>query len=158
MRYILLISFLVMGRASVGQTVVPQRINYQAVARNAAGMALVNQSLSVKMEILEEDQQTILYAETHAVTTNAFGLFTLAIGGGTALQGSFSHIAWGKGGKFIRTSADLSGGANYQLMGTSQLLSVPYALFALKADSAQLADDYTRRALKRQATLQYLKY
>ena len=71
-----------------------------------------------------------MYAERHAVTTNQFGLFTLSIGGGSVLSGTFSTINWGSGNKYIRTSVDLAGGTTYVLMGMSQLLSVPYALYS----------------------------
>lgn len=140
-----------------GQSTVPQKVNYQAVARNAAGVPLQNQQIAIKAEILDADQSTILYGEAHTTVTNAFGLFTLSIGGGTVLQGSFPQIDWGKGNRYIRTSADLAGGTNFQLMGTSQLLSVPYALHALRADSVKTPDPAVQKTWKRIATYQYLK-
>ena len=119
------------------QNAVPQKLNYQAVARNAAGTTIANQSIKVKAEILDDNQTTVLYAETHSVITNPFGLFTLQVGGGTVVTGNFSTINWGGGNKFISTSVDLTGGTNFQLMGTSQLLSVPYALYALKSEATE---------------------
>jgi hypothetical protein len=111
----------------------PQKLNYQAVARNSSGVTLNNQTIGVKAEIV--NQNNVLYAERHLVTTNQFGLFTLQVGGGTVISGgSFKNINWGAvvdtQGIFIRTSIDLTGGSNYVLMGQSQLLSVPYALYA----------------------------
>ena len=119
------------------QNAVPQKLNYQAVARNAAGTTIANQSIKVKAEILDADQTTVLYAETHSVITNPFGLFTLQVGGGTVLSGNFSTIDWGDGNKFISTSVDLTGGTIFKLMGTSQLLSVPYSLYSQKAKYAE---------------------
>lgn len=110
----------------------PQKMSYQAVARNSSGVTLNNQTIRVKAEIVDADLTTVLYAETHSTTTNQFGLFTLQIGTGTILSGTFSTINWGVGDKYIRTSADLTGGTNYQLLGTSQLLTVPYAFYAEK--------------------------
>lgn len=110
----------------------PQKMSYQAVARNSSGVTLNNQSIRVKADILDADLTTVLYAETHTTTTNQFGLFTLQIGTGTVVSGTFANINWGVGDKFIRTSADLTGGTNYQLLGTSQLLTVPYAFYAEK--------------------------
>lgn len=124
--------FMIVLFASAQNT--PQKLSYQAVARNTAGVTINNQSVGVKAEIVDADQTTVLYAETHTATTNQFGLFTLQIGGGTVSSGTFSSINWGSGNKFIRTSVDLTGGTNYQLMGMSQLLSVPYALYAAKTN------------------------
>ncbi len=112
------------------QTTPPQKLNYQAVARNAAGTTIANQNIGVKIEVLDADQTTVVYAETHTVTTNQFGLFTLQIGGGTTTLGSFAGINWGSGNKYQKTSVDLTGGKNYQLMGITQFMSVPYALYA----------------------------
>lgn len=110
----------------------PQKMSYQAVARNSSGVTLNNQNIRVKAEIVDADLTTVLYAETHSTTTNQFGLFTLQIGTGSILSGTFFSINWGVGDKYIRTSADLTGGTNYQLLGTSQLLTVPYAFYAEK--------------------------
>jgi hypothetical protein len=71
-----------------------------------------------------------VYTELHIKTTNAFGLVDLEIGRGTAPTGSFSAINWGTNMYFLKVDMDPAGGATYQLMGTSQLLSVPYALYA----------------------------
>ncbi len=110
----------------------PQKMNYQAVARNSAGVTLANQTIAVKAEIIDANLTTVLYAETHSTTTNQFGLFTLQVGAGSVVSGTFATINWGVGDKYIRTSVDLTGGTNYQLMGMSQLLSVPYAFYAEK--------------------------
>lgn len=133
MKRILSITFCAISFFALAQNT-PQKLSYQAVARNTAGVTINNQLIGVKAEIVDADQTTALYVETHSVTTNQFGLFTLQIGGGTVSSGTFSTINWGGGNKFIRTSVDLTGGTNYQLMGMSQLLSVPYALYAAKTN------------------------
>src|SRR5262249_35855766 len=73
---------------------------------------------------------TPVYQEHHTIVTNQFGLFSLSIGGGTVDAGTFSQINWGSGPKFLEVGLELSGSAVYVAMGTSQLLSVPYALYA----------------------------
>jgi hypothetical protein len=110
----------------------PQGLNYQGVARNNAGVELPNQNIGIQLSILDGAATgTVLYTETHALLTDANGLFTLVIGFGTPTTGTFSAVNWAVGGsKWLKVSMDAAGGSNYQLMGTSQLLSVPYALFA----------------------------
>jgi hypothetical protein len=138
MKKFILIVFLFISVYSNGQSV-PQRLNYQAVARNSSGNILSNQALSIKIDILDTDLVTELYSERHVLTTNQFGLFTLLIGNGAVLSGQFSSIAWGSGSKHLRTSIDLTSGTNYQVMGITQLVSVPYALYSWKADSLKNA-------------------
>ncbi len=134
MRLLLYISLwlLLAGQALYAQA--PQGINYQAVARNAAGAVLPNQAVAVRFYITTTNTTAnILYIEEHAATTNAFGLFTLVLGGGAPLQGTFGAIDWAAGPLFLRVDLDANGGNNYLPMGTTQLLSVPYALYAGKA-------------------------
>lgn len=109
----------------------PQKFNYQGVARDGSGTPLGNQSIAVKISILDGSATgTSLYVETHSVTTNQFGLYNLAIGGGTAQSGNMSGVGWGSGDKYIRVELDPTGGSNYVNLGATQLLSVPYALYA----------------------------
>ena len=111
----------------------PQQFNYQAVARNAAGNILANQNIAVKLSIRDASATgTIQYSETRAVTTNQFGLFTISIGSGgtTAATGSMSAVTWASGNKYLQVELDPAGGSSFLNMGTSQLLSVPYALYA----------------------------
>lgn len=108
----------------------PEKFNYQAVARDAAGELISNQTVSLQVSILDGSSTgTVEYTETHQASTNAYGLFTLEIGTGTSSD-NFSDITWGDGDKFLQVEMDASGGSNYMMMGTSQLLSVPYALYA----------------------------
>jgi len=110
------------------------RLNYQAVVRNASGAILASQSIGMRISILKGTATgTVVYSETHARTTNAQGLVNLEIGGGAAVSGNFSTILWSQGPYFIKTETDAAGGSNYQLTATTQLLSVPYSLYAQSA-------------------------
>jgi trimeric autotransporter adhesin len=115
----------------------PQKISYQAVARNNSGSFIPNQNIGVKFIIYQGSiGGTISYAETHAVTTNSFGLFFAVIGGGSPTQGNFSTILWGTGTYFVETLIDPAGGTSYSTIGAQQLVSVPYALYAEKAGNS----------------------
>ncbi|MBE7442682.1 MAG: hypothetical protein HS119_09545 [Flavobacteriales bacterium] len=103
----------------------PEKVNYQAVARNLAGAPLINQTINVKYEIRQGSTTgVVVYAENHVLTTNQFGLFTAEIGGGTVITGSFPGIAWGTSPFYLFVEVD------GDPMGVTQLLSVPYALYA----------------------------
>lgn len=109
----------------------PQLLNYQAVARNNAGQVIANTAVTVRLTIHDGSSGgNIAYQEKASVTTNAFGLFTTQIGGGTQLQGNFSTINWGSGSKYLQVELDPNGGISFTDMGTCQLVSVPYALYA----------------------------
>ncbi|MCB2220759.1 MAG: tail fiber domain-containing protein [Bacteroidetes bacterium] len=109
----------------------PQAFKYQAVARDNAGNSLSNQLVSFRMSVLQGSATgTSVYTETHQTTTNGFGLANLEIGNGSAVSGSFGSIDWSTGIYFLKIEMDPSGGSSYQLMGSSQLLSVPYALYS----------------------------
>lgn len=110
---------------------VPEKINYQAVARSAAGNILANTPISVRISINSGSPGgTNVYKEVHSATTNQFGLFTLQIGGGAASVGTFNSIDWSTGSFFVETEIDPAGGSSFTSVGTTQLMSVPYALFA----------------------------
>ena len=109
----------------------PQKFNYQGVARNSLGNVIPDQNIGVKVTIHHSSPSGIaVMEETHAVTTNAFGLFNLVIGDGTPAFADMSAISWAGGVYYIEIGLDATGGTSYQSMGTSQLLSVPYALYA----------------------------
>ncbi len=113
-----------------------EQIKYQAVARDNGGNVLSNQLVSFRISILQTNSTgTSVYSETHQLTTNEFGLANLNIGNGAIVSGDFSLIAWSADLHFLKVEMDPAGGSAYQLMGTSQLLSVPYALHAKTADS-----------------------
>ncbi|MCX6351360.1 MAG: hypothetical protein NTX03_05825 [Bacteroidetes bacterium] len=130
---IILLSFLTLNSFSQA----PKSINYQAVARDNAGKVLANKTVSLRLSILDSTATgTAVYIETHSATTNAFGLFTLGIGNGSVVSGTFSNINWGGSNKFLKTEMDATGGTSYSVLGTSQFLSVPYALYAEKSGSS----------------------
>ncbi|MDG1260164.1 MAG: hypothetical protein P8H59_01275 [Flavobacteriales bacterium] len=125
----------------------PQAISYQAVARTMEGNALSNASLIVKMGIVATTiDGNLMWEEEHAVVTDDFGLFTLSIGTGTStgngLSPSFELINWGATSYFL--SVEIDEGTGFELLGISQLLSVPYALYAENADPTdELIQDFT---------------
>jgi hypothetical protein len=101
----------------------PQKFSYQSVIRNAVNQLVANQSVSIKISILQGTATgNAVYAETHSPVTNANGLATLEIGGGTALSGNFTNINWANGPYFVKTETDVNGGSNYTITNTSQLL------------------------------------
>jgi hypothetical protein len=132
---IILTMLFFLGISMVAQT--PQAFKYQAVARDASGNVLVNKSVSFKISILSGSiSGIVVYSETHpGKTTNAYGLVDLEIGKGTVVSGTFSSIGWGNNTFFVKVEMDPAGGIAYQSMGTSQLLSVPYALQAKSVES-----------------------
>lgn len=109
----------------------PDQFHYQAVARDTAGNPLATQSISLRFSILSGSATgTMEYQETHSTTTDGTGMFSLAIGNGSVVTGTFADIAWGSGDHFLKVELDPAGGSSYSLVGTQQLLSVPYALYA----------------------------
>jgi formylglycine-generating enzyme required for sulfatase activity len=112
----------------------PQKFSYQSVIRNAGNQLVANQSVGIKISILQGSASgSAVYAETHNPLTNANGLATLEIGGGAVLSGNFANINWANGPFFVKTETDVNGGSNYTITNTTQLLSVPYALYAATA-------------------------
>lgn len=109
----------------------PQAFNYQAVVRNNTGAVVANQNVSARFTIRDGSSSgSSVYQETKTLTTNQFGLITHAVGNGNVVSGNFSTINWGSGSKWLQVEVDASGGSSYTDMGTTQLLSVPYALYA----------------------------
>ena len=126
----------------------PQKMSYQAVVRNTSGALVANQSVGMKISILQGSVTgTPVYVETQTTTTNANGLATIEIGGGTIVTGTFAGIDWSGGMYFIKTETDPTGGTNYSITGTSQILSVPYALYAKTAKTADYNDLTNRPSL-----------
>ena len=109
----------------------PQAIPYQAVARNSAGVPLSNQNIKVRFSIRDSILSgIIIYRETHTATTNNLGLFNLNVGHGTPTTGTFAAVNWGKNVKFLQVEMDPAGGTTFTDLGTTQMMSVPYALQA----------------------------
>lgn len=114
---------------------VPEKMSYQAVVRDAAGELVSDQSLGMRISILQTTTTgTAVYVETHSPSSNTNGLVSIEIGMGTT-SGDFSTIDWSNGPYFIKTETDPTGGSNYTISGTSQLMSVPFALHAKVAES-----------------------
>ncbi|MBS1614423.1 MAG: hypothetical protein JST49_16500 [Bacteroidetes bacterium] len=115
---------------------VPHAFNYQAIVRNASGQIVANQSVNFRTTIRQGGiSGNIVYRETHLDTTNEFGLSTFAIGNGTVVAGNFSLINWALGNCYLQIELDVDGGNSFADMGTQQLLSVPYALYAKSSGS-----------------------
>jgi hypothetical protein len=113
----------------------PKAFNYQGVVRNLNGSPIVSSVVSLRASILRNNENGIVqYQETHKTTTSSTGLFSLQIGTGTVAAGSLEAIEWGKDTYFIKLEFDPQGGSNFEFLGTMQLLSVPYALYAEKTN------------------------
>jgi hypothetical protein len=132
MRLFIIFLFIVSSIPIFSQS--PQSFKYQTVCRDQNGALLVNQLVSFKMSIVQDSPSgNVVYSETHQVATNDFGVVNIAIGNGSVVQGNFSSIDWANHSFFVKVDYDRYGQNNYQFMGTSELLSVPFALYANKA-------------------------
>ncbi len=109
----------------------PEKMSYQAVVRNTTNNLVTNQPVGMQISILQGSATgTAVYVETQTPTSNANGLVSLEIGGGSVVSGNMATINWANGPYFIKTETDPTGGSSYTITGTSQLLSAPYALYA----------------------------
>lgn len=129
-RLLVLVIFIFLGAMMRTEA---QQLNYQAIARNANGVALTFRDVGIRLSIRDGSQTGfIVYSETRNVRTNQFGLFTVVIGSPGAINvlGSMASINWISGNKYLQVEIDPEGGNNYFQAGTSQLQAVPYALFA----------------------------
>ncbi|HOY30518.1 MAG TPA: hypothetical protein PKW80_01440 [Bacteroidales bacterium] len=114
----------------------PEKFNYQTVVRDNSGNILANHPVSFRISLLQYSVNgSAVYVEKHYDTTNAYGLSSLKIGGGVPLSGSMAGINWANGPYYIKLELDQNGGSSYVTMGTTQLLSMPYALHSQTADS-----------------------
>ena len=114
----------------------PKKMSYQAVVRNEANALVINQQVGLQISLLQGSVSgDVVFVEIHTPSTNENGLFSIEIGSGTLFSGSMTTIDWSKGPYFISTETDPTGGTNYTISGTSELLSVPYALHAQTAES-----------------------
>ena len=128
---LLLLPLLIFGQ-------VPQGVGYQGVATDSVGIELVNQAISIRASILSTSATgTIEWQEIHNTSTDTFGLFNLTIGQGISTGNgaltSFADISWGANTHFLKIEMDVTGGTNYSFMGTNQMMSVPYSLYAKNA-------------------------
>ena len=114
----------------------PNAFNYSAVARNAAGQPIATTTIGIQITILKTSPAGVSqYSENHFVNTDAFGLFNLVIGAGAVQSGSMTTIDWSIDNYYLKVGMDAAGGTNFLIMGTTQLLSVPYAMYAKSAGS-----------------------
>ena len=114
----------------------PEKMSYQAVIRGADNALVTSQQVGMQISILQGSGSTAVYKERQTPTSNTNGLVSLEIGTGTVISGSFTAIDWSAGTYFIKTETDLTGGINYTITGTKQLLSVPFALYAKTSSDA----------------------
>jgi hypothetical protein len=125
----LLIIMLVITSGIFGQA--PQKMSYQAIIRDLSNVLVTNTTVGMQISILQGSPiGTAVFVETHTPTTDANGLVSLIIGNGVLVSGSIPAINWGTGPYYLKTETDPTGGTTYTVSGTSQLLSVPYALYA----------------------------
>jgi hypothetical protein len=111
----------------------PNLMNFQGVARNSVGNVVASQNISVRLTVHDGTATgTSVYSETRAITTNPFGLFNIVIGsaGATNVTGTIAGVNWLGSAKFIQLEVDAAGGNSYSNIGTTQLVSVPYAFSA----------------------------
>jgi uncharacterized protein (TIGR02145 family) len=136
-------TFLLGFIALVANAQAPQGFNYQATVRNNAGALMTNASVQLKFSILQDTATgTVVYSESQTKTTDGLGQVNTVVGQGTALTGTFAAINWGTGTHFL--AIELNTGNGFVAMGTTQLLSVPYALYANKsAETAALQSQVT---------------
>lgn len=115
----------------------PEKMSYQAVVRDGSNALVTSSSVGMQISILQGSSSgTAVYVETQTPTSNANGLVTIEIGGGTLVSGDFTAIDWANGPYFVKTETDPTGGTTYTITGTSQLLSVPFALYSKSAENA----------------------
>lgn len=135
MKKILLTLFIVSTQLMLSQ--VPSSFSFQAVVRDGNNELVTNQNVGVRAEITFSPNARIpLYAETHQAFSNSNGLVTIEIGKGSVLIGNFSQIDWSSGNYYLKTKYDLNGGSSYSLTVTTQLLSVPFAMYAATSGSS----------------------
>lgn len=137
MKRFLLVLLFALGMGHTAFSQVPQLFNYQGVARDADGQELTDRKVSLRFSLLQGSPVgEAVYAEEHKTTTTAIGLFALQVGAGSNRQGDMADVNWENGPFFLQVEMDVNGGTDFMHMGISPLLSVPYALYALKSGSS----------------------
>jgi len=142
MKRIITLFAAVLLTATIAHAQTPEKMSYQAVVRDANNDLIKDTQIGMQISILKSSASgTAVYVETQSPTTNTNGLATVEIGSGTIVSGDFSAIDWSAGSYFIKTEIDPAGGTSYTITATSQLLSVPYALYAKTAENVQWQKD-----------------
>jgi hypothetical protein len=109
----------------------PKGFNYQAVLRENSGELIANRAVTLYFQILSGSATgPAVYGERHSATTNDFGLVNLVIGQGTPTSGILGNVNWGDGSKYLKIEVEVGNNGNRISMGSAQLMSVPYALYA----------------------------
>ncbi len=146
-KFYLLLTIIVVTIIQVANAQAPQGIPYQAVARDNAGNLIKNQPISLRFSIHDGSANgAVVYSETHAVTTDALGLFSVNIGEGITptTNSTFANVNWGSGAKYTQVELDVAGGSNFVDMGTTKMMSVPYALYAGSSAAAPSVFEITQ--------------
>lgn len=140
----------VAGLTGYLQAQAPNLFSYQAVIRDGSGSLVINTNIGLELKIRQGSSTgTVLYSETQKQSSNANGLVTAQIGAGTVVSGNINTIDWSKGPYFLESNSDPTGGTNYSIKGTIQLLSVPYALYASKAANANTTNVIAGQGMKK---------
>ena len=137
-KFLPLLVFLIVSYVAFGQT--PEKMSYQAIVRDASNTLLVDKLVGIKVSILQNSETgSEVYVETHSVVTNMNGLVALEIGTGVTSY-DFSSIDWTNGPYFVKVETDPNGADNYSISGVSQLMSVPFALYAKTSGNGITSD------------------
>ncbi len=131
---------------------IAEGFNYQTILRTGIGLVMPNKNVSLKFDILKNNiSGNVVYSESQTLNSNSFGLITAQIGSGNIISGNFSAVNWGNDNYFLKVELDTTAGSNFVFMGTSQLLSVPYSMYAKDIS------DSIKRQIRRNQTLLYLE-
>ncbi|HUM97538.1 MAG TPA: hypothetical protein PK275_06760 [Chitinophagaceae bacterium] len=118
----------------VAHAQVPNKFNYQAYARNSLGQAIPNANIKLRFSLADGSSGgSIVYSETRSVTTSSIGMFSVVIGSAGAISttGNLANVNWGNASKYLKVEIDPAGGNNFSVLANSELVSVPYALYAV---------------------------
>jgi len=136
MKQVLIFLFIAVDVMAFSQA--PQSIPYQAVVRNTDGSVMASTSITMTFKIHDVSATgPVVYEETHSTSSNTQGLVSLNVGAGSVVTGTFASINWGSGAKFLQVLMN-TGSGNVDL-GTQQMMSVPYALYAEKANTTNVS-------------------
>ncbi|MGM0377796.1 MAG: hypothetical protein ACQEQ0_13575 [Bacteroidota bacterium] len=141
--------FVSMLLLAVSLSAQPNLMNYQGVARDRSGQVIGNKNIALQIHIIAgEVNEAPVYTEIHKITTSRFGVFNIHIGSGTPIYGHFSDITWALDNHYVKIEMDMKGESNFKDMGTTQLLSVPYAFHAQTAGSVVEGESPTLKSAK----------
>jgi hypothetical protein len=144
--FLLFSTFTIIANVLLSQ--VPQKFSYQAVVRDASGNLIVNRLIGLRIGILHKTSiGSEVYTETHSALSNVNGLITLEVGNGITQKGIFNQIIWSDGPYFIKTDLDPNGGTQYSIKGTTELLSVPFALYAKSVSEYDESDPQFKKSV-----------